>query len=46
MKRRGGGSGKEDAEGERIAEADDFFLLSRMPNDRAADNSGDYTFSL
>lgn len=34
----GGGSSKEDAEGERIAEADEFFL-SRMPNDRAADNS-------
>lgn len=30
MKRGGGGSGKEDAGVERIAEADDFLLLSRM----------------
>lgn len=36
----GGRSSKEDAEGERTSEADDFILLSRMPNERVvADNS-------
>lgn len=39
MKRGGGGSGKEDAGVERIAEADDFLLLRRMLNDSTADNS-------
>lgn len=40
----GGGSGEDDAGGERIAEADDFLLLSIMLYDSIVDNSWERSF--